>query len=87
MEGCACGQPGPVTFCALPKKCQCQLKHQKQYRINTANIREAVKYYLADFFRQGGGGYPPIPLAFFGQNDFPLMEGGEGGAGDPPNSA
>ena len=25
------------------------------------NIREDVKYYLADFVRKGGGGYPPNP--------------------------
>ena len=41
-------------------------------------VREPVKNYLADFFRQGWGGVaPPIPLRVFGQNDFPLR-GGEG---------
>ena len=29
----------------------------------------------------GGGGYPPIPINFFGQNDFPLR-----GGVVPPNS-
>ena len=41
------------------------------------SVREVVKNYLADFFRQGSGGYPPIPLRVFGQNDSPLR--GEGG--------
>ena len=42
-------------------------------------FREAVKYYLADFFRWGGGrdGVSPIPLSFFGQNDF-APRGGRG---------
>ena len=31
-------------------------------------VREPVKYYIADFFPlRGGGGYPPIPLRFFGR--------------------
>ena len=35
--------------------------------------RDAGKKYLADFFSvKRGGGYPLIPLSFFGQNDFPL---------------
>ena len=36
---------------------------------------------LSGFFPLRGGGYPPIPLSFFGHNDFPLRGGGE-----PPNS-
>ena len=39
----------------------------------SAQIREAFKNYLADFFR-----HPP--LSFFGHNDFPLKEEG----GTPP---
>ena len=39
------------------------------------NIREAVKYYLADFFVKGGGD-PPNLLRVFGQNDFPLRGAG-----------
>ena len=36
------------------------------------NVREAAKYYSADFFRLGGGGYPPIPLGFFWAELFPV---------------
>ena len=36
---------------------------------NPLSIREPAKYYLVDFFRKGGG-YPPILLCCFGQNDF-----------------
>ena len=33
--------------------------------------RDAVKYYFADFIAKGGRDPPPpIPLRFFGQNDF-----------------
>ena len=47
------------------------------------SLRDAVKNYLADFFllRGGGRGYPPIPLSFFGTNDFLLR-----GVGVPPIS-
>ena len=38
-------------------------------------VREAFKNVLADFSVKGGG-YPPIPLRVFGQNDFPLRGGG-----------
>ena len=38
-------------------------------------VRGAVKKYLADFFREGGG-VPPFPLRVFGQDDFPLRGGG-----------
>ena len=41
------------------------------------DLREPVKNYLADFFRQGGGrGVPPNSAKGFGQDDFPLREGG-----------
>ena len=46
------------------------VNHRKQQ----TEVRDAVKNYLADFF-------PPIPLSFFGNNDFPLR-----GGGVPPNS-
>ena len=42
-------------------------------------FRVAVKYYVVDFFVKGRA-YPPIPLSFFGQNDFLLR--GEGGGGN-----
>ena len=48
--------------------------------IHTKKLREPVKNYLADFFPLRGGGYPPIPLWAFGQNDFPSR----GGGGYPP---
>ena len=35
-------------------------------------LGERVKNFLADFFPLRGGRYPPIPLSFFGHNDFPL---------------
>ena len=41
-------------------------------------LREPVKNYLADFFRQGGGRgevVPPISAKGFGQDDFPLRGG------------
>ena len=31
---------------------------------------------FGDFLLRGGGGYPLIPLSFFGHNDFPLRGGG-----------
>ena len=43
--------------------------------IKTIMIRGTVKNYLADFSANGGG-YPPIPLSFFGHNDFFVKGGG-----------
>ena len=35
-----------------------------------------VQKLLSGFFPLREGGYPPIPLSFFGHNDFPLRGGG-----------
>ena len=48
---------------------------EKLFQLAQLCLKEAVNYYLADFFPLRGGG-PPIPLSFFGQNDFPLRVGG-----------
>ena len=73
---------------ASPSLCEvyCQQLFQIILLFNRAQpaglmIRESVKNYLADFFPLRGGGFPPVPLSFFGHNDFPL-----GGGGVPPNS-
>ena len=36
--------------------------------LGSAYIREAFKYYLADFVRRKGGGYLPIRQKFLAQN-------------------
>ena len=40
-------------------------------------LREAVKYYFADFVRKGGGGTPQIRNPLFAENF--VRKGGEGG--------
>ena len=51
----------------------------KEIEINsTTSLREAVKYYFADFVRKGGGGSTPqIRNPLFAENF--VRKGGEGG--------
>ena len=65
---------GLSTLDGLTKK---ELRKVKEAIIGFSDsVREPVKNVLADFAREGGGGYPPFPLRVFGHNDFPLRGGG-----------
>ena len=47
------------------------------FSILVGNVREASKYYFADFVRKGGGGTPQIRKSLFAEKK--IRKGGEGG--------
>ena len=64
----------PLTLQTLPSRCYLHLWWCLYVSLFMASCKGPCQKLLSGFFPLRGRGYPPIPLSFFGQNDFPVAE-------------